>query len=132
MDKKRRIYLFVILFIIFVMLWAFVSAGLITSNFNRAQVKGSANDQKVNAFGLIITETKQGKKYFEIYGESGNYSNDHSELLLQIVDICEAVFGGIYPLKAVRAHVRAFYVDISWLCYKKLFAALALHRHKVH
>jgi LPS export ABC transporter protein LptC len=78
MDKKRKIYLFVILSIIFVMLWAFVSAGLITANFNRAQVKGGANDQKVNAFGLIITETKQGKKYFEIYGESGSYSNDHS------------------------------------------------------
>ena len=78
MDKKRKIYLFVILSIVFVMLWAFVSAGLITANFNRAQVKGGANDQKVNAFGLIITETKQGKKYFEIYGESGSYSNDHS------------------------------------------------------
>ena len=78
MDKKRRIYLFVILSIVFVMLWAFVSAGLITSNFNRAQVKGGADEQKVSAFGLIITETKQGKKYFEIYGESGSYSNDHS------------------------------------------------------
>lgn len=78
MDKKKRTYLFVTLGIVFVMLWAFISAGFITSNFNRAQVKGGANDQKVDAFGLIITETKQGAKYFEIYGESGSYSNDHS------------------------------------------------------
>lgn len=78
MDKKRKIYLFVVLSIVFVMLWAFITAGIITSNFNRAQVKGGADEQKVNAFGLIITETKQGKKYFEIYGESGSYSNDHS------------------------------------------------------
>lgn len=60
------------------MIWAFVSAEIITSNFNRAQVKSNSNSQKVDAIGLIITETKQGKKYFEIYGESGNYNNDHS------------------------------------------------------
>jgi len=85
MDKKRRAYLFVVLGIIFVMVWAFVSAGLITANFNRAQIKGGANDQKVNAVGIIITETKQGKKYFEIYGETGNYSNDHSVATLNNV-----------------------------------------------
>ena len=78
MDKKKRAYLIAILAIIFVMTWAFISAGIITSNFNRAQVKGTADDQKVDAIGIIITETKQGKKHFEIYGESGNYSNDHS------------------------------------------------------
>lgn len=78
MNRKKRAYLFVILGIIFVMSWAFISAGIITANFNRAQVKGGADDQKVDAIGIIITETKQGKKYFEIYGESGSYSNDHS------------------------------------------------------
>ena len=65
MDKKKRAYLFVILGIVFVMAWAFISAGLITANFNRAQVKDSADGQKVDAIGIIITETKQGKKYFE-------------------------------------------------------------------
>ena len=37
-----------------------------------------SSDQKVDAVGIIITETKQGKKYFEIYGENGSYSNDNS------------------------------------------------------
>lgn len=78
MDKKKRAYLFVMLGILFVLSWAFISAGLITSNFNRAQVKNSINEQKVDAVGIIITETKEGKKYFEIYGETGAYSNDHS------------------------------------------------------
>ena len=78
MDKKKRTYLFVALSIVFVMFWAFISAGIITANFNRAQIKGGANDQKIDAVGIIITETKEGKKYFEIYGESGSYSNDHS------------------------------------------------------
>lgn len=77
-DRKKRIYILVILAIVFVMLWAFISAGVITSNFNRTQLKNKENEQKVDAQGIIITETKDGKKYFEIYGETGHYSNDHS------------------------------------------------------
>lgn len=85
MDKKKKAYLFVVLGIIFIMFWAFISAGFITASFNRAQVKGGANDQKVDAIGIIITETKEGKKYFEIYGENGNYSNDRSVATLHNV-----------------------------------------------
>lgn len=85
MDKKKRAYLLSILGIIFVMSWAFISAGVITANFNRTQIKGSENDQKVDAIGIIITETKQSTKHFEIYGESGSYSNDHSVATLNNV-----------------------------------------------
>ncbi|MBR6127558.1 LPS export ABC transporter periplasmic protein LptC [bacterium] len=78
LDKKKKSYLIAIFVVIFIMMWAFISAGIITTNFNRAQIKGKENEQKVDAVGIIITETKKGKKYFEIYGENGNYSNDHS------------------------------------------------------
>ena len=78
MDKKHRAYLIAVIAIVSVMAWAFISAGVITCNFNRAQLKGAGDQQKVDAIGIIITETKDGKKYFEIYGETGNYSNDHS------------------------------------------------------
>lgn len=78
MSNKKKAYLIVALFIVFIMVWAFVSAGVITANFNRNLVKTGVDNQKVEALSLIITETKEGSKYFEIYGESGNYSNDHS------------------------------------------------------
>ena len=78
MSKKRQAYSLAIFLVIFLMFWAFISAGVITSNFNRAQLKDSENDQKVDAKGVIITETKDGSKYFEIYGETGHYSNDHN------------------------------------------------------
>lgn len=78
LDKKKRAYVIAILIFISVMLWAFLAAGVITANFNRSQVKGSKDEQKVDAVGIIITETKNGNKYFEIYGENGNYSNDRS------------------------------------------------------
>lgn len=77
-DRKQRVYFIAVLSIILVMVWAFISAGVITSNFNRSQLKNSENEQKVDAQGIIITETKETKKYFEIYGETGHYSNDHS------------------------------------------------------
>jgi LPS export ABC transporter protein LptC len=78
LDKRKRSYIIAISVFVFVMAWAFISAGVITSNFNRSQIKGKEDEQKVDAIGVIITETKEGKKYFEIYGETGHYSNDHS------------------------------------------------------
>ena len=85
LDKKKRFYLIALLCTVLVMAWAFISAGIITGNFNRAQLKGSENEQKVDAIGIIITETKGGQKYFEIYGETGHYSNDHSVATLNNV-----------------------------------------------
>ena len=61
MDAKKRTYLFVVLGIVFVMFWAFITAGIITCNFNRTQIEVDENDQKVDAVGIIITETKDGK-----------------------------------------------------------------------
>ena len=75
--NKKKLALFLSVFLIVgIMSWAFISAGLITCNFNRSQIEGAQDEQKVDAVGIIITETKDGKKYFEIYGETGNYTNE--------------------------------------------------------
>lgn len=95
LSKKKKAYLIAILFILFIMSWAFISASIITGNFNRAQVKNGANDEKVNAVGLIITETKNGTKYFEIYGEKGNYDNKDG------IAILHNVTGNFYKDKEV-------------------------------
>jgi len=78
LDRRKKIYISLVFIFVFVMAWAFISAGVITGNFNRSQINGKQDEQKVDALGIIITETKEGKKYFEIYGETGHYSNDHS------------------------------------------------------
>lgn len=75
LDSRRKSYTLVISLIVLVIGWAFISAGVITGNFNRSQIKNGADEQKVNAQGIIITETKDGTKYFELYGENGNYNN---------------------------------------------------------
>ena len=55
MSNKKKAYLIVALFIVFIMVWAFVSAGVITANFNRNLVKTGVDNQKVEALSLIIT-----------------------------------------------------------------------------
>ena len=43
-----------------IMGWAFISAGMISKSFTREQVSGSKDEQRVDAIGVIITETKRG------------------------------------------------------------------------
>lgn len=68
-----------------VLAWAFISAGVITRNFNRQQLVGTENRQELDVSGIILTETKAGKKYWEIYGETGNYNSDSKVALLDNV-----------------------------------------------
>lgn len=82
MSKKKKIYTGAFLALAAVLIWAFVSAGIITRNFNRQQLVGTENRQELNVSGIIITETKAGKKYWEIYGETGNYNSDNKIALL--------------------------------------------------
>lgn len=84
-DKKKLFGILALLIFVGVLSWAFISASLITANFDRAQVSAGQNEQKVDAVGIIITETKDGKKYFEIYGETGNYTNKQNVATLNNV-----------------------------------------------
>lgn len=77
-EKKKLGYLISVVLFVGIMGWAFISAGIISNSFNREQLSGTKDEQRVDAVGIIITETKDGTKYFEIYGETGNYSNDRS------------------------------------------------------
>ena len=85
MDNKKKAYLLALVLIVGVMLWAFITASMITKGFNRDKVETSVDEQKVDAIGIIITETKENKKYFEIYGETGSYSNEKSVATLNNV-----------------------------------------------
>ena len=82
LSKKRKTYFIVAATIIGIMLWAFISAGIITRNFNRSQVAGQQDKQEALIHGIILTETKDEHKYWEIYGETGTYTSDNSIAML--------------------------------------------------
>ena len=72
LSRKQKAYFGAFAVLVSVLLWAFISAGVITSNFNRSQLQTDQDRQEALIKGIILTETKDEKKYWEIYGETGN------------------------------------------------------------
>ena len=77
MNTSQRAYFSVAVVISFVVLWAFITAGVITANFSRNALKSGVDRQEFQVSSMILTETKDGQKYWEIFGETGKYSSDH-------------------------------------------------------
>ena len=85
LSKKQKAYFGAFLAIAGLLVWAFVSAGVITHNFNRSQLQTDQDRQEALIDGIILTETKDDKKYWEIYGETGNYDSKNGVAMLNNV-----------------------------------------------
>ncbi len=85
LSKKQKAYLAGFITIASIMLWAFISAGVITHDFNRSQLSTSKDRQEALINGVILTETKDEKKYWEIYGETGIYDSDNQVAMMDNV-----------------------------------------------
>lgn len=85
LSKKRKAYVGAFIAIVSLLLWAFISAGVITHNFNRSQLSVDKDRQEALINGIILTETKDEKKYWEIYGETGNYDSNNGVAMLNNV-----------------------------------------------
>lgn len=82
LSKKQKAYIGAFAVIASLLIWAFISAGVITHNFNRSQLQTDQDRQEALIKGIILTETKDEKKYWEIYGESGNYDSKNGVAML--------------------------------------------------
>ena len=85
LSKKKLVVLGAFLIFVGVLAWAFITAGIITRNFNRQQLIGTENRQELDISSIILTETKEDKKYWEIYGETGYYNSDNRVAILENV-----------------------------------------------
>lgn len=85
LGRKRTLYSIAFFALVIVLAWAFITAGIITRNFNRQQLIGTENRQELDISSIILTESKGDKKYWEIYGEKGAYSSDNKVALLENV-----------------------------------------------
>ena len=85
LSKKKKAYIFALLTLIGILAWAFISAGVITHNFNRSQLQTQEDKQEALINGLILTETKNTEKYWEIYGETGTYNSTNEIAMLDNV-----------------------------------------------
>lgn len=78
LSKKNRLYFAAILAIAGILVWAFITAGMITRDFNRQQKQVHGESQEAVVSGIILTETKDAKKYWEIYGDTGEWNSNKS------------------------------------------------------
>lgn len=76
-PKKKRMYILIMLAVVGILAWAFITAGVITHDFNRQQVATGKDEQEAVVHGIILTETKNDKKYWEIYGETGKWDSSN-------------------------------------------------------
>ncbi len=82
MSKRKIAYTVILLAVVIGCAWAFIAAGVITKNFKREALKNAGEKQEVNVKNLIITETKEDKKYWELYAEKGYYDNQNKVVIL--------------------------------------------------
>ncbi|MCQ2789933.1 MAG: LPS export ABC transporter periplasmic protein LptC [bacterium] len=76
-GKKRLALIAAFLLFVLVLIWAFLGAAIITKNFNREQLEGTENKQSLDISDIILTETKDNVKFWEIYAEKGSYDSDN-------------------------------------------------------
>jgi len=82
MSKKTFFSLLVLAVMGVLSIWAFVMSKsmmgevIITENEN-------LGDEQVSITELVITETKEGQKFWEVYAESGYYNNGNNIALLE-------------------------------------------------
>jgi len=76
LPKKKRLYFIILLTLGGILAWAFITAGVITHDFNRKQIANNSDKQEAVVNGIILTETKNDTKYWEIYGETGQWDSE--------------------------------------------------------
>ncbi len=85
LGRKKQAYIGAFAVLASVMIWAFISAGVITHDFNRSQLSVDKDRQEALINGIILTETKDEKKYWEIYGETGSYDSNNEVAMMDNV-----------------------------------------------
>ena len=81
-SKTTKIYIITAAVLVAVLAWAFIAALFLTHGLNRNALKGKENAQELTVNDIILTETREGVKYWEIYGETGQYDSDNKVAML--------------------------------------------------
>ena len=100
-NKKNIAYIVLLSIVIISCIWAFVSAGAITKSFKNKIVDQTYKNKEANIENLLVTETKEGTKLWELYSESGRYSDLDNIVLL------EGIIGNFYDDNEVKASFKA-------------------------
>lgn len=90
MKKRNKFYICLAILVFIGLIWSFIAGRMITKNFRDEILSNPLQKQKVLVHGLIVTETKDGEKYWEIYAEEGQYNSTDKVVILN------NIFGNFY------------------------------------
>ena len=100
--KKRNIlYPAIFIVIVIACVWAFLYAGTITVNFKNKILQETYNNKEANIENLLVTETKDGQKLWELFAQEGAYTQINGIVLLN------DLIGNLYDNQNVKASFKA-------------------------
>lgn len=100
-DKKNIGYILLFGIIIIACGWAFIYAGMLTESFKHKIENETYKNKEANIDSLLVTETKDGEKLWELYADNGIYNDSDNIVLLQ------NIIGNFYEDKVVKASFKA-------------------------
>ncbi len=100
-DKRNIIYISLVAVFVIGCLWAFISAGIMTRAFKEKLIDETYNNKEANIESLLVTETKDGQKLWELFADEGAY-NDVDNIV-----VLHNLLGNFYEGKNVKASFKA-------------------------
>ena len=100
-NKKNVAIAVGFLAIVILCSWAFISAGMITKSFKTKIIEQTYKNKEANIESLLVTETKDGEKLFELYAETGRYSDTDNIVFLT------NLIGNFYEENKVKASFKS-------------------------
>jgi len=85
MSKKTIILIVIIAAITLISGWAFVVSSNITRDIKKKESQNTFEEDQTSVEELVITETREGQKFWEVYAESGQYDSSRSTAKLSNV-----------------------------------------------
>lgn len=84
MKRKKFLKIFTLVLILLVC-WGFIWSWFITRAVKKNSTDNKMKNQHAIVKNIIVTETKEEKKYWEFYAKSGEYNSEHNSIQLNDV-----------------------------------------------
>ncbi len=81
MNKKKIIKISSVV-IALLLLWGLIWSWSITRIVKKNNANSDLKNQRAIVKNIIVTETQEGKKYWEFYAKSGEYNSNHNSIRL--------------------------------------------------
>lgn len=82
MSNKKKIYIILFLLVVLICLSGFIWSFTVTKDIRKPNAEQNAKNQVVTVKNLVLTETKEGNIYWELYAAKGSYDSKTGDVIL--------------------------------------------------